>query len=315
MPPLQHELSYLTIHGHRRAFVKTGHGPVLLLLHGLGCDHTTWSPVIDTLARRYTVIAPDLLGHGRSDKPRADYSVGGYANGMRDLLTVLGIDQVTVVGHSFGGGVAMQFAYQFPERTERLVLVASGGLGPQVSPLIRAVSTPGFHPAMGLLTMPGVRHAAGIGLRGLSRLPSTWTRDLDEVAEIYESFRDPAARHAIRHVVKAVVDWRGQIVSMADRAYLTQEMPMAVVWGEHDRVIPLSHAEKAAQLAPGARVRVIPNAGHFPHKDHPQRFARIVHEFVRSTPPATYSRARFRTLLRAGKPVEQDATVTSISSA
>ena len=315
MPPLQHELSYLTIHGHRRAFVKTGHGPVLLLLHGLGCDHTTWSPVIDTLARRYTVIAPDLLGHGRSDKPRADYSVGGYANGMRDLLTVLGIDKVTVVGHSFGGGVAMQFAYQFPERTERLILVASGGLGPQVSPLIRAVSTPGFHPAMGLLTLPGVRHAAGLGLRTLSRLPSPWTRDLDEVAEIYDSFRDPAARHAIRHVVKAVVDWRGQIVSMADRAYLTQEMPMAVVWGEDDRVIPVSHAESAAELAPGARVRVIPNAGHFPHKDHPQRFARIVHDFVRSTPPATYSRARFRTLLRAGEAVEQEATVTSITPA
>ena len=315
MPPLQHELSYLTIHGHRRAFVKTGDGPVLLLLHGLGCDHTTWSPVIDTLARRYTVIAPDLLGHGRSDKPRADYSVGGYANGMRDLLTVLGIDKVTVAGHSFGGGVAMQFAYQFPERTERLILVASGGLGPQVSPLIRAVSTPGFHPAMGLLTLPGVRHAAGMGLRTLARVPSPWTRDLDEVAEIYDSFRDPAARHAIRHVVKAVVDWRGQIVSMADRAYLTQEMPMAVVWGEDDRVIPVSHAESAAELAPGARVRVIPNAGHFPHKDHPQRFARIVHDFVRSTPPATYSRARFRTLLRAGKAVEQEATVTSITPA
>jgi pimeloyl-ACP methyl ester carboxylesterase len=315
MPRSQHEVSYLTVHGHRRAFVKVGQGPVLLLLHGLGCDHTTWSPVIDTLARRYTVIAPDLLGHGRSDKPRADYSVGGYANGMRDLLTVLGIDKVTVVGHSFGGGVAMQFAYQFPERTERMVLVASGGLGPQVSPLIRAVSTPGFHPAMGLLTLPGVRHAGRTGLRALSRLPSPWTRDLDEVAEIYDSFRDPAARHAIRHVVKAVVDWRGQIVSMADRAYLTQEMPMAVIWGDDDRVIPLSHAESAAELAPGAQVRVIPNAGHFPHKDHPQRFARIVHDFVRSTPPATYSRARFRTLLRAGKPVDQDATVTSITPA
>ena len=154
----RYEVQYLTIHGHRRAFVKTGQGPVVLLLHGLGCDHTTWEPVIDSLARRYTVIAPDLLGHGLSDKPRADYSVGGYANGMRDLLTCLGIDRVTVVGHSFGGGVAMQFAYQFPERTERLILVASGGLGPDVSPLIRAITTPGFHPVMAVLTLPGVRH-------------------------------------------------------------------------------------------------------------------------------------------------------------
>ena len=149
---------------------------MLLLLHGLGCDHTTWAPVIDTLARRYTVIAPDLLGHGPSDKPRADYCVGGYANGMRDLLTVLGIDKVTVVGHSFGGGVAMQFAYQFPERTERLVLVASGGLGPEVTPAIRAITMPGFHQAMGLLTLPGVRHAGKAGLRALSPHPAAHPR-------------------------------------------------------------------------------------------------------------------------------------------
>ena len=133
-PTGPHAVHYVTIHGHRRAYVKAGQGPALLLLHGLGCTHRTWLPVLDALARRYTVIAPDLLGHGESDKPRADYSVGGYANGMRDLLTVLDIDKVTVVGHSFGGGVAMQFAYQFPERTERMVLVASGGLGPEVPP-------------------------------------------------------------------------------------------------------------------------------------------------------------------------------------
>ena len=154
-----------------------GEGPALLLLHGLGCDHTTWDPVIRGLAKRYTVIAPDLLGHGASAEPRADYSVGGYANGMRDLLTVLGIDKVTVVGHSFGGGVAMQFAYQFPERTERMILLAPGGLGPEVSPVIRAITLPGFHTAMGIATLPGLRHAGKAGLRALSRskLPAPTT--------------------------------------------------------------------------------------------------------------------------------------------
>ncbi|ANH40121.1 4,5:9,10-diseco-3-hydroxy-5,9,17-trioxoandrosta-1(10),2-diene-4-oate hydrolase [Nocardioides dokdonensis FR1436] len=297
MPPSRHDVQYATVHGHRRAYVKVGQGPVLLLLHGLGCDHTTWSPVIDALARRYTVLAPDLLGHGLSDKPRADYSVGGYANGMRDLLTVLGVDKVTVVGHSFGGGIAMQFAYQFPERTERLVLVASGGLGPEVSPAIRAITTPGFHQAMGLLTLPGVRHLGVAGLRRLAALPTSATRDLGEVADIYDSFKDPHARAAIRHVVSAVVDWKGQIVTMADRAYLTQAMPMCVVWGRNDQVIPVRHANNAAALAPGARVEVIPNSGHFPHKDHPERFAKIVHDFVRRTQPASYSRSRWRRLL------------------
>ena len=177
---VEHEVQYVTLHGHRRAYVKAGSGPALLLLHGLGCDHTTWEPVIDTLARRYTVIAPDLLGHGRSAKPRADYSLGGYANGMRDLITLLGIDKVTVVGHSFGGGVAMQFAYQFPERTERMILVGSGGLGPEVSPAIRAITAPGFHQVIGLLTLPGVRHSARPGSRRSpgpgSRPPATSTR-------------------------------------------------------------------------------------------------------------------------------------------
>ncbi|MXG90969.1 alpha/beta fold hydrolase [Nocardioides flavescens] len=299
----QHEVRFVTVHGHRRAYVKVGSGPALLLLHGLGCDHTTWEPVIDALARRYTVIAPDLLGHGLSAKPRADYSVGGYANGMRDLITLLGIDKVTVVGHSFGGGVAMQFAYQFPERTERLILVASGGLGSEVTPAIRAVTTPGFHQVMGVLTLPGVRHVGKAALQTLALTGHKALRDLDEVAEIYDSFKDPDARAAIRHVVRAVVDWRGQIVTMADRAYLTQAMPMAVIWGRDDQVIPVKHAGNAAALAPDARVEVIPNSGHFPHKDHPQRFARVVHEFIRSTQPATYSRARFRGLLRSGQDV------------
>ena len=294
------ELQRVVIHGHERVFVKTGSGPVLLLLHGLGCDHTTWAPVIDELARDFTVVAPDLLGHGQSAKPRADYSLGGYANGMRDLLTVLGIDKVTVVGHSFGGGVAMQFAYQFPERTERMILVAPGGMGPEVSPLIRAVTLPGFHQAMGVATLPGVRHLGKAGLRALARSPLPLTRDLAEVAEIYDSFKDPRARAAIRHVVRAVVDTRGQIVTMVDRAYLTQAMPMLVVWGADDAVIPAAHAANASRIAPGAVVEVVPESGHFPHKDHPERFCKAVRDFVSATRPASYHRGRWRTLLRNG---------------
>ncbi len=294
------ELQRITIHGHERAYVKTGEGPALLLLHGLGCDHTTWFPVINDLAKHFTVIAPDLLGHGMSAKPRADYSVGGYANGMRDLLTVLNIDKVTVVGHSFGGGIAMQFAYQFPERTERMILVAPGGLGPEVSALIRAVTLPGFHQVMGLATLPGVRHVGKAGLRALSKSRIPAARDLAEVAEIYESFKDPRARAAIRHVVRAVVDLRGQIVTMVDRAYLTQAMPMLVVWGADDVVIPAKHAENVARTAPGAVVEVLPNSGHFPHKDHPDRFVKIVQDFIRATQPASYHRGRWRQLLRNG---------------
>lgn len=300
IPSVPPEVRYVEVHGHRRAYVVAGEGPVLLLLHGLGCDHTTWAPVVQALARTHTVIAPDLLGHGASAKPRADYSVGGYANGMRDLLTVLGVDKVTVVGHSFGGGVAMQFAYQFPERTERLVLVASGGLGPEVTPFIRAITTPGFHQAVGALMLPGVRHAVVGSLRALGQVPTSHTRDLSEIADILETFRDPRARAAVRHVVRHVVDWHGQVVTMADRAYLTEAMPMLVVWGTEDHVIPASHAANAAALAPRARIELVPDAGHFPHKDHPERFVAILEDFVATTRPATYSRARWRRYLTQG---------------
>lgn len=310
------EVRFVTIHGHRRAYVQAGSGPVVLLLHGLGCDHTTWSPVFARLAEHFTVIAPDLLGHGQSAKPRADYSVGGYANGMRDLLTVLGIDKVTVVGHSFGGGVAMQFAYQFPERTERMMLVSSGGLGPEVTPAIRLITVPGFHQLMGVLTLPGVRQVNKTALHALSKVPLRATRDLGEVADVIDTFKDPRSRAAIRHVVRAVVDTHGQIVSMADRAYLTEVMPVAVVWGRDDMVIPVRHASNAAALAPKARIDVIPGTGHFPHKDDPEVFVRLLRDFVTTTAPATYSRARWRRMLKAGltAPVGPLAPVRDITA-
>lgn len=300
------EPQYVTVHGHRRAYVRQGNGPALLLLHGLACDHTTWAPVVDRLAERFTVIAPDFLGHGRSDKPRADYTVAGYANGMRDLLTVLGIDKVTVVGHSFGGGVAMQFAYQFPERTERLMLLDAGGLGREVTPLIRAINMPGWIFALGVLTMPGLRHAEQVALRGLRDLGLRQTRDLAEIADILETFADPRARRAIVHLVRAAIDWRGQVLSMRDRAYLTAEMPVHLIWGRDDLVIPVKHAEEMQAIAPSVEVTIFDDAGHFPHKDDPERFVELLVDWVGRTSPATYSRAKWRRLLRSGAlpPVE-----------
>ncbi len=295
-----YELQHITIHGHRRAYVKTGTGPALLLLHGLGCDHSTWTPVIAQLAKRYTVIAPDLLGHGDSAKPRADYSVGGYANGMRDLLTVLGIEVVTVVGHSLGGGVAMQFAYQFPERTARMILLAPGGIGPEVTRAIRLLTVPGAEAFLSLVTLPGVRHVGEAALRVLSRTHVQHTRDLDEVADIYHSFKDRHARAAVRHVIRAAIDWKGQVITMADRAYLTAAMPMCVIWGSDDAVIPVRHAAIAQEIAPAARVEVIANAGHFPHKDHPERVVKIMNDFIRATEPAAYGRELWQDLLVHG---------------
>jgi pimeloyl-ACP methyl ester carboxylesterase len=295
-----YDVETVVVHGHRRAYVKTGTGPALLLLHGLGCDHRTWDPVLPRLSRHFTVIAPDLLGHGQSDKPRGDYSVAGYANGMRDLLTVLGIDKVTVVGHSLGGGVAMQFAYQFPERTDRLFLVAPGGFGPDVSALLKALTLPGAGLAVDALTKGPARTLGRWALQALSRTGLSCFRDGHELVDIYDRLGDPATRTALRQVTRSVIDWRGQVVTVTDRAYLTEHVPMCVVWGAHDTIIPSHHAEIARRSAPNARVEVLGHSGHFPHRDHPERFVRILREFVSETAPATYRRSRWGAVLRRG---------------
>lgn len=289
------------VHGHRRAFVMTGKGPALLLLHGLGCDHSTWSPVIERLARRFTVIAPDLLGHGASDKPRADYTLGGFANGMRDLLALLGIDRVTVVGHSFGGGVAMQFAYQFPQYTERLMLVAPGGFGRGVNPLLRGLTLPGAGSALALAASPPVLAAARfLGQRvHAAHLPGT--ADIPGALSVLAGKHDAQERDAFLHVLRAVVDWRGQVVTMTDRAYLALNMPTCVMWGAKDTVLPVGQVEVARQSIPGARIEIVDGAGHFPHEEFPDRFVSVLSDFVRTTAPSVHDQNRWRTLLRRGQ--------------
>jgi pimeloyl-ACP methyl ester carboxylesterase len=294
------QLESVQVHGHRRAFVRAGDGPPVLLLHGMGCDHTTWLPVLARLARSHTVIAPDLLGHGASDKPRADYSLGGYANGMRDLLTILGIGRVTVVGHSFGGGVAMQFAYQFPERTQRLALVCPGGLGRELALSIRALTVPGAGPALALASIPPVHAVASRLMLLLHATGLPQAADLAHAAAVYGSQRDPAARWALIHVLRAAADWRGQVVTMRDRGYLAANMPVAVIWGENDTVIPAAHARTAVETFPHAQVTVIEGAAHFPHQDQPERFVEALEHFMSTTAPSQHDRRRWRALLLSG---------------
>ncbi|MGW5716984.1 alpha/beta fold hydrolase [Amycolatopsis sp. NPDC003865] len=276
-----------------------GRGPALLFLHGIGDDSSTWLELLSSLAADHTVIAPDLLGHGASAKPRADYSVAAYTCGMRDLLTTLDVDRVTVVGHSLGGGVAMQFAYQFPERCERLVLVGSGGVGAGVHPLLRLAAAPGAGMVLPLL---GSRPAL-TALRGFAGLLRVFEdTDLDYVLTRYVRLLEPSTRSAFLRTLRSVVDWRGQVVNMLDRCYLTSGIPTLLVWGTEDRVVPSGHALRAHRAMPGSRLVLFEGAGHFPHRADPERFLAILREFLVSTAPAEYDRARWGELLRAGRP-------------
>lgn len=295
-------LQYRTIHGYRRAFRVAGSGPVILLIHGIGDNSTTWSTVQTKLAQRFTVIAPDLLGHGKSDKPRADYSVAAYANGMRDLLGVLDIERVTVVGHSLGGGVAMQFAYQFPQLVERLILVGAGGVTKDVNVAFRVASLPMGSEALALLrlplVLPAVQYAGKLG--GLVLGKKGVGRDLPNVLRILADLPEPTASSAFARTLRAVVDWRGQVVTMLDRCYLTESVPVQLIWGSHDSVIPVEHARMAHAAMPGSALEIFDDSGHFPFHDDPDRFVEVVQKFIDATEPAVYDQESLRQLLRSG---------------
>ena len=252
------------------------------------------------------MIAPDLLGHGRSDKPRADYSVAAYANGMRDLISVLGVDRATVVGHSLGGGVAMQFAYQYPERCERLVLMSSGGVSRDVHALLRLASAPSADLILPLLGLGATQLMTQAIFGLLSRLGTDLGRDADDMLRVFAALPDATARLAFVRTLRAVVDWRGQVVTMLDRCYLTSGMPTLLLWGGRDAVIPCQHAYMAHAAMPGSRLEVFESAGHFPHHSDPKRFVSVLYDFLNSTDPAYYASSEWRELLRAGRAASRD---------
>ena len=296
------------IHGYRRVFRIAGDGPPLLLIHGIGDNSRTWEEVIPTLARKHLVIAPDLLGHGDSDKPRADYSVAAYANGMRDLLSTLDVDRVTLVGHSLGGGVAMQFAYQFPERTDRMVLVSSGGAGRGVSPILRAAALPGANLGMAALRLPGSRTALRVAVELLQRMDSGLGVDAADLLRLVDALPNQTARAAFIRTLRSVVDWRGQVVTMLDRCYLVRGMPTMLMWGARDSVLPVGHAHRAHAAMPGSRLEIFDDAGHFPFHNDPARFVGLLEDFCSSTVPSTWSVEQWRELLRTGRLDETQAS-------
>jgi pimeloyl-ACP methyl ester carboxylesterase len=294
------EPNELTLHGHRVSYRTAGRGPVLLLLHGITNSSETWERVARRLSERFTVIAPDLLGHGKSATPRGDYSLGAHASGVRDVLTSLGHARATVIGHSLGGGIAMQFAYQFPERCERLVLVSSGGLGREVHLLLRAAALPG---ADWVLPLIASRHFLGVG-RGLGglleRVRLAPGGDLQVLARGFASLDNAGSRQAFLHTVRSVIEPGGQRVSANARLALAAGLPTLIVWGDRDSIIPVHHGAAAHDAMPGSRFEVFPGAGHMPHDDDADRFAATLAAFCETTDPARLSANHWQPLRDEG---------------
>jgi pimeloyl-ACP methyl ester carboxylesterase len=293
------QLRRATLHGHEVAYRMAGEGPVVVLIHGMAGSSRTWRDVIPLLARDHTVIAPDLPGHGESAKPLGDYSLGAYASGLRDLVGgALGIERATLVGQSLGGGVAMQLAYQHPELCERLVLVGSGGLGREVSWILRLLALPASEVVMPILFPRRVREG-GDRVGAFLRERGIRAPHLAEMWSAYASLTDPETRHAFLRTLRAVVGPGGQTVSATNRLYLARAVPSLIVWGRRDDIIPVEHAYRAHELLPGSRLEIFEDAGHFLHAEEPTRFAGVLTDFIAQTEPARGDLGSYREVLRA----------------
>lgn len=289
---LRMELREITIHGKTMKYRVGGEGPVVLLIHGMAGSATTWKQVMPALSARFTVVAPDLLGHGESDKSPGDYSLGSLATALRDLMVALGYERATLVGQSYGGGVAMQFTYQYPESCERLVLVDAGGLGLEVNALLRFLAIPGSEPVLRIACAPPVRRAIqAIGSLAFRKQIES-SPAIAELWRSYSSLSDEATRRAFFGTLRAVINRRGQSVSAVSRLHMAGKIPTLIIWGAEDRIIPLEHAYAAHAAMPGSWLEIVDGVGHYPHCEAPDRFVASLTEFIESTRPARIKLSR-----------------------
>jgi pimeloyl-ACP methyl ester carboxylesterase len=291
----------IELHGRRVIYRIAGSGPPVVLIHGMLNSSSHWQSVARSLAHDYTVLAPDLIGHGDSAAPRGDYSLGAHAASIRDLMAAIGIDRASIVGHSLGGGVAMQFFYQFPQRVERLALISSGGLGRGVSPLLRTAALPGVSALLSAIRPGLLGTLSGTGRRLRERDIRAGVY-LQAIARALRPLENAGARAAFLHTLRSVIDVHGQRVSATDRLYLLESMPTMIVWGERDNTIPVEHGRLAHAAIPGSAFKTLPYAAHFPHLEDPDGLSRLLREFIEATQPGLIADADWGAVLARRSP-------------
>ena len=294
------------LHGRELAYIEAGAGegrPTILLIHGMAGSSHTWREMVPRLAQHYHVIAPDLPGHGESSLEFDDYSLGAMASALRDLLVVTGVKRCTVVGQSLGGGVALQFIYQYPEFSERIALIGSGGLGKEVNLILRLLAVPGAGYLVSGAAAPAVVKA-GNSMRRYFLERGIRAESVDESWAAFESLSRPGHRRAFFKTLRAVVDNKGQAVSAANRFHLAGQLPVQVIWGDRDPIIPVSHGYATHEAIPGSRLAIVPGTGHYPHVEDPSTVEQILVEFMASTDPGHIDHEALGRLVSEGAPTQ-----------
>lgn len=281
-----HAREHVPLHGRDIAYRElAGSGTPVLLIHGIGSSADTWGEIPEQLsARGIHVLAVDLPGHGESSRGPGDYSLGSLASTLRDLLDERGIERAHLVGHSLGGGVSMQFAYQFPDRVASMVLESSGGLGAEAFTGLRAAALPGSELAIRwAINQRTIAGASWLGDK-LSRIGLTPYALSPHALETVSLLGEEDRRAAFLATLRSVVSPRGQRVSALDKLHLMEGSRVLIVWGDRDPLIPMAHGQSAHDLLAGSRFVVFPGAGHEPHMHDPDRFAALIVEHVGSQP-------------------------------
>lgn len=251
------------------AWSEVGHGPALVLLHGLADSHRTWRSVAPVLAARFRLFMLDLPGHGRSERPDAPYTLSWYADTIAAWMDAVGLPRAHFCGHSFGGGIAQWMVLAHRHRVDRLALVAAGGLGREVGAALRLATLPIAAP---FLNSPLFGSGTRLFMQWTSRsFACREAREIDGMARLNAT---PKTGRAFHRTLSNCVGIRGQNVQTWHHIHRVESFPpLALFWGARDSVLPVRHAREAGRRIPDATVKVYPHCGHFVHLEAPEQLA------------------------------------------
>ena len=252
-------------------------GTPVILIHGLGASADIWMYNVEALARQHRVYVPDLIGFGRSDKPGPSFSPFDYTSFLDDFMNLLKIERVSLMGQSLGGGIALHYALQFPQKMNKLVLVGSAGLGKEVIWTLRLMSLPLLGELFSYPSRKGVEIFFKLAVRNRALV----TKEFVEL--YYDIFSRPGFQKFFLMILRQIVDIRGAREEILDPIMNNLNkiaQPVLIIWGEKDGVLPIKHGYLGKEKLPNAKLKIMEGCGHIPFFEKSDEFNELVLKFL-----------------------------------